>query len=199
MSRHSLAKNTPKTKSAAAKQTPPKKTPHTFFCLRRKKVRHTTKLGAASLTTPTARGEGNGIYGGNVRQRNIPPLILRAEQYFWFFPPSPLLSSPCFSLPLVVVTQIRCALFPPSPVRYIPVRALHFYREKTFSSLSSLADSRLIELRLPTLGALSSCSFICCCKYVQISPRLDRPHGPTPLIVLIVLIVLIILAFEGYH
>ena len=33
--------------------------------------------GAASRTTPTARGEKNGIYGENVRQRNISPPILR--------------------------------------------------------------------------------------------------------------------------
>ena len=44
MSRHSLAKNTPKTFSHAAKQTAPEKKPRNFFRLPRKAVRHAKLL-----------------------------------------------------------------------------------------------------------------------------------------------------------
>ena len=45
--------------------------------LRRKKGAAHKKRGAASRTTPTARGGKNGIYGENVCERNISPAFLR--------------------------------------------------------------------------------------------------------------------------
>ena len=64
---------------------------------------------------------------------------------FFFFFPSHLLSSPFYSLPLLVVTQIRGHIAGSSPPLPTTVRALHFYREK-ISALSSLVDQRRIVL-----------------------------------------------------
>ena len=47
------------------------------------------KRGAASRTTPTARVEIIGTYGGNVRQRNISPPILRSGSEDSAPPPVP--------------------------------------------------------------------------------------------------------------
>ena len=63
----------------------------------------------------------------------------------FFSPPSHLLSSPFFSLSLLVVTQIRGHMAGSSPPLPTTVRALHFYREK-ISALSSLVESRRIVL-----------------------------------------------------
>ena len=78
---------------------------------------------------------------------------------------------------------------PPSLLRFAPCI---FYIAKT-SALSSLVDSRRIELCLPTLGALSTSvdPFL----FVQINSKSDhggtRTPGPTLLIVVV--------AFEGNH
>ena len=61
---------------------------------------------------------------------------------FLFFFPSHLLSSPFFSLSLLVVTQIRCHIAGSSPPLPTTVRALHFYREK-ISALSSPSSTRV--------------------------------------------------------
>ena len=56
-----------------------------------------------------------------------------------------ILSSPFYSLSLLVVTQIRGHIAGSSPPLPTTGRALHFYREK-ISALSSLVDSRRIVL-----------------------------------------------------
>ena len=63
----------------------------------------------------------------------------------FLFVPSHLLSSPFFSLSLLVVTQIRGHIAGSSPPLPTTVRALHFYHEK-ISALSYLVDSRRIVL-----------------------------------------------------
>ena len=69
--------NTPKKKTPAAKQTPSQKNAPHFFSPTAKKSAAHNKRGAASRTTPTARGKKNGIYGENVRQPNISTPTLR--------------------------------------------------------------------------------------------------------------------------
>ena len=68
---------------------------------------------------------------------------------FFFFCPSHLLSSPFYSLSLllilIVVTQIRGHIAGSSPPLPATVRALHFYREEV-SAVPSLVDSRRIVL-----------------------------------------------------
>ena len=63
---------------------------------------------------------------------------------FFSFSPFHLLSSPFFSLSLLVVTQIRGHTTGASPPLPTTVRALHFYRDK-ISAFSSLVDSRRIH------------------------------------------------------
>ena len=63
--------------------------------------------------------------------------------FFLSFFPFHLLSSPFYSLSLLVVAQIRGHITGSSPPLPTTVRALHFYREK-ISALSSLVDSRRI-------------------------------------------------------
>ena len=77
---------------------------------------------------------------------------------FFFFPPSHLLSSPFYSLSLLVVAQIRGHIAGSSPPLPTTVRAVHFYREK-ISALSSLVDSRRI-----CLGLFLIRGPICCCS-----------------------------------
>ena len=78
MSRHILAKSTPICFSPVAKQTPPQKNVALFFPpTARKGAAHKKTLGAASRTTPPARGGKNGIFWKNMRQRNLLPPILR--------------------------------------------------------------------------------------------------------------------------
>ena len=77
---------------------------------------------------------------GIIRCRGTTPLGI---YYLFIFPSSYVLSSPFFSLSLLVVTQIRgdiAGSFSPPPST---VRALHVYRTKG-STLSTLVDSRLI-------------------------------------------------------
>ena len=78
------------------------------------------------------------ICGHKIGRRNS--IVL---EFFFFFSPSHLLSSPFYSLSLLVVTQIRGHIAGSSPPLPTTVRALHFYREK-ISALSSLANSRRI-------------------------------------------------------
>ena len=61
-----------------------------------------------------------------------------------FFPPH-LLSSPFYSLSLLVVTQIRGHISGSAPPLPTTVRALHFCREN-IPAISSLVDSRRIVL-----------------------------------------------------
>ena len=73
--------------------------------------------------------------------------IITNEQcpaHFFILFPSHVLSSPFYSLFLLVVTQIRCHIPGPSPLP-TTVRASNFYRE-TVSALSSLVDSRRVVL-----------------------------------------------------
>ena len=63
--------------------------------------------------------------------------------FFFFFFPSPSLSSPFRSLSRLVVTQIRGHIPGSSPPLPTTVRALHLYRGN-ISALSSLVDSRRI-------------------------------------------------------
>ena len=75
--------------------------------------------------------------------------------FFFPFFASHLLSSPSFSLSLLVVTQIwdRIAGFsPPSPLRVVPCI---FTARRIHSALSSLVDLRRIVPIIPSLGALS--------------------------------------------
>ena len=68
-SKRVLTKNMPRKTSPAAKQTPQRKRRTFFFAYK-------AKTGAAHKTRgAAARGEKNGIYGGNVHQHNISPSI----------------------------------------------------------------------------------------------------------------------------
>ena len=104
---------------------------------------------------------------------------------FLFFFPSHLLSSPFFSLSLLVVTQIRGHIAGSSPPLPTTVRALHFYREK-ISALSSLVDSRRIVLT-HARRSQQLIFFVVVANEFKISPRRDSNHGST------------LAAFEGYH
>ena len=66
-------------------------------------------------------------------------------RFFFSFFPSHSLSSPFYSLSLLVVTQIRGHIAGSFPTLPTTVRALHLYREK-ISPLSSLVDSRRLVL-----------------------------------------------------
>ena len=68
--------------------------------------------------------------------------ILPYKTLIYLFP-SLLLSSPFYSFPLLVATQIRGHVAGSSPPLPTTVRALHSYREK-ISALSSSVDSRRI-------------------------------------------------------
>ena len=76
-----------------------------------------------------------------------------------FFFPSHLLSSPFYSLSLLVVTQIRGHIAGSSPPIPTTVRALYFYREK-ISALSSLVYRIYSDTKL-------GCS---CCYGLHITP-----------------------------
>ena len=91
-----------------------------------------------------------------VRTGAITQLIPVAYLLFFyvFFSPSHLLSSPFYSLSLLVVTQIRGQIAGYSPPLPTKVRALHFFFTKIFRLF--LPSSTRVELCLPTLGALSS-------------------------------------------
>ena len=84
------------------------------------------------------------------------PFFSFSFRFFFFFIPFNIFVR--LSRTLLVVTHTSTypgsysRLFFPLPTR---LRALHFYRVQG-AALSSLVDSRLIELRVPTLGALSS-------------------------------------------
>ena len=65
--------------------------------------------------------------------------------FFFFFSIPFILSSPFYSLSLLVVTQIRGHTAGSAPPLPATVRGLHFYHEK-ISALSSLVDSRRIVL-----------------------------------------------------
>ena len=77
MRRHILAKKPPKSFFPAAKQTPCQKNVALFFSPKAKQGAAHKKRGAASRTTPTARGEKSGVYEGRIRQRNMSPPIIR--------------------------------------------------------------------------------------------------------------------------
>ena len=84
------------------------------------------------------------------------------QPYFlFFFFSSHLLSSPFFSLSLLVVTQIRghiAGSSPSSPLRFVPFIFIARRLQPFFPS------STRVELRLPTLDALSSSSCFFFCK-----------------------------------
>ena len=104
----------------------------------------------------------NAVYQVPVRTHQHLRMILSLTMYqchrytsFFFesFSSSLLLSSPFYSLSLLVVTQIRGHIAGSSPPLPTTVRALHFFREKT-SALSSLVDSRRIVPTHATVSAL---------------------------------------------
>ena len=90
---------------------------------------------------------------------------------FFLFFPSHLLSSPFYSLSLLVATQIRGHIAGSSPPLPTTVRALHFFREK-ISALSSLVDSRRIVLTHARLSQ-QLILFLFFAKKFKISPRRD--------------------------
>ena len=122
---------------------------------------------------------------------SISNIYMYTSTYFFSHPIYFVLSSPFYSLSLLVETQNRghiAGSLSPLPTT---VPAFHFYRED-ISALSCLVDPASIELCLRTVGALSSWSFFFnSTTFSQIHSKSRhggiRTHGPTQV------------AFEGYH